>query len=280
MNALVTGATGFLGRRLVAELECSLDNVFGVSTNGTQKTIGCDLQIRKSVKALVNECRPDCIVHCAANVPKTSSDYKNSSLGKSNLLMTENILEASDCPIIYISSMTVYGSSSSGPVCEVAKCMPENHYAKSKFDCERMIKASGRAGVAIRIPGLFGMPRRSGLVFNLISSALTGCDITLPSVPVSWAGIHAADAVKRIADFLPKATKGFSEVNLGCAGGTSINHLVDLVNDIFESNIETSIKHPVFEFDLTRYKTLSSLTPASLRQGLECYGDELGVRSI
>lgn len=277
MNILVTGATGFLGRRLVTELECSLNHIFGVSTNSTETTIGCDLKIRDSVKALVDNCLPDCIIHCAAYVPRKPSDYQNDLLGKSNVLMAQNILEASHCPIIYISSMTVYGSSPSGPVYETEMCIPENHYAKSKFDCECMIKESSRAGLAIRIPGLFGMPRQSGLVYNLISSALTGDDVTLPQAPVSWAGIHVADAAKRIVDLLPKATKSFSEINIGCSGKTSVNHLINLVNDIFDSNIETTINHPVFEFDLTRYQTLTSLPAANLRQSLENFGDEIDI---
>lgn len=277
MNILVTGATGFLGRRLVTELECGFAHIFGVSTTGTETTIGCDLNSRDSVKALIDDCRPDFIIHCAAYVPRKSSDYQDNLLGKSNVFMTRNIVDTSLCPIIYISSMTVYGSSPSGPVCETDVCAPENHYAKSKFDCEFMIKESGRSGLAIRIPGLFGMPRQSGLVYNLVSSALTGNDITLPQAPISWAGMHVADAAKRIVNLLPKATKSFSEINIGCPGKTSVNQLINLVNDIFESNIETRIKHPVFEFDLTRYQTLTSLPAANLRQSLEHFGDEIDV---
>lgn len=277
MNILVTGATGFLGSRLVTELECGLAHIFGVSTNGTETTIGCDLNIRDSVKALVDDCLPDCIIHCAAYVPRKSSDYQDDLLGKSNVLMTQNILDASLCPIIYISSMTVYGSSPSGPVYETDGCAPENHYAKSKFDCECMIKKSGRPGLAIRIPGLFGMPRQSGLVYNLVSSALTGDDITLPQAPISWAGIHVADAAKRIVNLLPKATKSFSEINIGCPGESSVNNLISLVNDIYGSNIESTVKHPMFEFDLSRYQTLTDLPVASLRRCLEKFGDEIDV---
>jgi nucleoside-diphosphate-sugar epimerase len=277
VNILVTGATGFLGSQLVAELECSLHHVFGVSTKGTETTIGCDLNIRDSVKTLVDNCLPDYIIHCAAYVPRKLSDYQDDLLGKSNVLMTQNILDASICPIIYISSMTVYGSSPSDPVYETEVCSPENYYAKSKYDCECMIKESGRPGLAIRIPGLFGMPRQSGLVYNLVSSALTGDDITLPQAPISWAGIHVADAAKRIVNLLPKASKSFIEINIGCSGKTSVNQLIDLVNDIFESNIETAIKHPVFEFDLTRYHSLTSLPASNLRQSLENFGDEIDV---
>jgi len=275
VKILVTGATGFLGSRLIAELKGGFENIYGVSTSGTETTIGCDLNKRGSVKDLFDSYVPDCIVHCAANVPRKASDYRDEMLCKSNVLMTKNVLEESLCPIVYISSMTVYGSSPSIPVYEPDACVTDNHYAKSKFDCECIIKDSGRPGLAIRIPGLFGMPRQSGLVYNLVRSAMTGNDIALPPSPISWAGIHVGDAAKRIADLVPKATSDFSAINLGCAGETSVNQLIRLVNDIFGSEIETNINHPMFEFDLSRYKSLSSLPAANLRKSLELLGGEI-----
>jgi nucleoside-diphosphate-sugar epimerase len=277
VNILLTGASGFLGTRLLTELHNGFDKIYGVSSCGTETTVGCDLNIIDSVKALVDDVEPDCIIHCAASVPKKASDYQDDLRGKSNLLMTQNILSTSFCPIIYLSSMTVYGSSKSGPVSETEMCNPSSHYAQSKFDCELLIKESGRKGFAVRIPGLFGLPRQSGLVYNLISSALTGDDITLPQVPISWAGIHVADAVQGIVNLLPKATKSFSEVNIGCIGEASVNHLIHLVNDIYGSNIETSLKHPVFEFDLSRYQALTTLPVVNLRQSLEKFGDEIDI---
>ncbi len=277
MNILVTGASGFLGTRLITELDHGFGKIYGVSSYGTETTVSCDLNITDSVKALVDNVEPDCIIHCAASVPKKASDYQDDLRSKSNVLMTQNILDASSCPIIYISSMTVYGSSQSGPMSETDMCSPINHYAQSKFDCERLIKKSGRKGFAVRIPGLFGLPRQSGLVYNLISTALTGEDIFLPQVPLSWAGIHVIDAAQGIVSLLPKATESFSAVNIGCLGESSVNHLIHLVNDIYGSNIESTLKHPVFEFDLSLYQTLTALPVISLKQSLERFGDEIDV---
>ena len=277
MSIVITGASGFLGGQIQNELDSKLTSIFGVSNNNSQKTIGCDLSIKDSVKALFDDCQPDCIIHCAAKVPRKSSDYYDDLLARTNIIMTQNILDASLCPIIYISSMTVYGSNTTGSIKETERCSPENSYAKSKLNCERLIKESGRSGFAIRLPGLFGMPRKSGLVYNLISSALTGRDITLPKEPVSWSGIYVADAAKRIINLIPKAKDSFSEINIGCRGETSVNLLIKLVNDIFGSNIKTSIKHPIFEFDLTRYKSLISLPAANLKKSLKQFGDEIDV---
>lgn len=277
MNILVTGGSGFLGTRLLHELDHGFDKIYGVSSYGTETTVSCDLNLIDSVKGLVDDVEPDCIIHCAAAVPKKASHYQDDLRAKSNVLMTQNILNTSFCPIIYISSMTVYGHGISGPVSETEMCRPTSHYAQSKLDCERLIKESGRSGLAIRIPGLFGWPRQSGLVSSLIRSALTGDDIILPQTPISWSGIHVADAAQGIVSLLPKATESFSAVNLGCPGESSVNNLISLVNDIYGSSIESKVKHPVFEFDLSRYQTLTDLPVASLRHCLEKFGDEIDV---
>ena len=275
MNILVTGASGFLGTRLLSELSNGSDTIYGVSSYGGETTAGCNLNIIDSVKALIDDVEPDCIIHCAASVPKKEADYQDDLGGKSNVLMTQNILEASFCPIIYISSMTVYGSCRNGPVSETEICGPMSQYAQSKLDCEHLIKISGRSGFAVRIPGLFGLPRESGLVYNLILSARTGRDISLPQTPLSWSGIHVVDAAQGIINLLPKMANSFSEVNLGCLGESSVNHLIHLVNDIYGSNIEATVKYPLFEFDLSRYQRLTALPSATLRQSLERFVDEI-----
>lgn len=278
MNILVTGASGFLGSKLLTELNKIFDSIHGVSSRDTKTSIGCNLNLKDRVKELIDSVEPDCIIHCAASVPRKASDYQDRSIAKSNLQMTENILNTSSCPIIYISSMTVYGNSKIGSLSEAEICNPLSHYAQSKLDCELLIKESDRKGFAVRIPGLFGLPRKSGLVYNLISSALTGDEINLPQVPISWAGIHVADVVQGIIGLLPITSKSFSEVNIGCTGEASVNHLIHLVNDIYGSNIETTIKHPVFEFDLSLYQALTALPVINLRQSLKKFGDEIDIQ--
>lgn len=277
MKILVTGATGFLGAQLLVELEHSAVCIYGVSSKGTETTIGCDLTDMNSVKILVDHVQPDLIIHCAAHVPRKLCDYQDEFLGKSNMIMTKNILDTSRCPIIYISSMTIYGKSRNGPISESEICAPINKYARSKFECERMINESDRQGFAVRIPGLFGMPRMSGLVYNLISSALTGKDITLPQLPILWSGIHVVDAAQGIVSLVKHATQSFSVVNLGCVGLASVSSLIDLVNHIYGSKIVMNLKHPSFEFDLTRYQLLTGLPVVSLRDCLERFGNEIDV---
>ena len=277
MNILVTGASGFLGSRLLTELNKTYNSIYGVSSRDTKTSIGCNLTDKDSVKELINGVEPDYIIHCAAMVPKKMSDYNDDILSKSNVLMTQNIVSTSSCPIIYLSSMTVYGNYKNGTVSENHTCNPLNRYAESKLYCEHLIKESGTEGFAIRIPGLFGLPRKSGLVYNLISSAITGDEIALPEAPISWAGMHVQDAAQGIISLLPEAHNSFLEVNLGCKGSASVNKLINIINDLFGSKIQTNLNYPVFEFDLSRYKSLTSLSSSSLKNNIQKFGDEIDI---
>lgn len=277
MNILVTGVSGFLGSRLLTELNKTYDSIHGVSSSDTETSKGCNLTLKDSVKELIDGIEPDCIIHCAAIVPKKMSDYNDDIHNKSNELMTQNIVSTSSCPIIYLSSMTVYGNYKNAPVSENHICDPLNRYAKSKLYCEHLIKENGTKGFAIRIPGLFGLPRKSGLVYNLISSALTGNEIALPDAPISWAGMHVQDAAQGIISLLPKVHNSFSEVNIGCKGTASVNKLINTINDLFGSKIQTNLNYPVFEFDLSRYESLTNLTSPSLKHNLQKFGDEVDI---
>jgi nucleoside-diphosphate-sugar epimerase len=275
VKVLITGATGFLGNQLVKDINVGLYDVYALSTVNSKKTLGCDLTNLEAVKAMVDLTDPDCIIHCAASVPKTSVDYHDTTANESNVVMTQNIITASKCPIVYVSSMTVYGDGHIGPISEDEICSPANSYSCSKLDCERLIKNSGRSGFACRIPGLFGVPRSSGLVYNLMECAKYERPFSQPTDIVTWAGIHVAHAAQGILSLIPKIENKFVEVNIGCSGETSINKLSDIVNNIYKSKIKIELSHPKFVFDLSRYTNISGVTPKTLRESIERFGGEL-----
>ena len=275
MTFLLTGATGYLGKKLFSQLRARGDDVVAVSRQGEEGIAGCDLMSLPSVERLVSSVPPDCIIHCAAQVPRNLDEFQDVSIASSNIAMMNNILRATTCPVIYVSSMTVYGEAPNSPVNERAKCTPTTEYAASKLSCEWLMENLSRRGLAIRIPGLFGYPRRAGLVHNLISAAVTQTELTLPQNRLQWSGCHVDEVVRAIIQLLPAAKNRFSAVNFGCHGSVSINKLVSIVNEIYGSDLKCTTRHPEFEFDLTRYRSLSALKVPDLADCIERFGNEL-----
>jgi GDP-L-fucose synthase len=87
---LVTGATGFLGKRV-----CHLLKKLGKSYESTSFSLGLDLRDREATLKYFEQNKPDYVLNCAAYVGGIQFCYKHSAeLFHNNLQMTLNLLEA------------------------------------------------------------------------------------------------------------------------------------------------------------------------------------------
>lgn len=88
---LVTGATGFLGKRVSRLLEMQ-----GLPFSKTSLSMGVDLRDAKQVETLFQQLKPTKILNCAAFVGGIQFGQKNPApIFHNNLLMTLNLLQAS-----------------------------------------------------------------------------------------------------------------------------------------------------------------------------------------
>ena len=87
---LVTGATGFLGKRV-----CKLLNKKGLKYTKTSLSLGTDLRNRNQVFELFEKIKPEYVINCAAYVGGIQFGKKHpAELFSNNLMMTINLLEA------------------------------------------------------------------------------------------------------------------------------------------------------------------------------------------
>ena len=79
-SVLVSGASGYLGSRT---LKLLMENGVGATGLGRLKPglIHCDLTDPDDVGNIMEEHRPETIIHCAAEVPKSAEDYANTQAG-------------------------------------------------------------------------------------------------------------------------------------------------------------------------------------------------------
>ncbi|KDE41156.1 hypothetical protein ADINL_0229 [Nitrincola lacisaponensis] len=255
-RVLLTGSNGFLGSRLseLIEREKSIDLIKSVRKTDSEvsSSIKCDLTNIVEVKNMLDEVKPDIILNAAAFVPKAQSDYE-SSQSDANVVMVENIIENSDAIFINISSMAVYGVSDRVLHSEDEEARPETAYGKSKNNIENLLRCNISPSLSIRIPGLFGPERKSGLVYNTFKALHFERPPVLPEQPLLWAGMDVRDA----ADLIVKVmlTWDFSIIDRKCVnisypGLFSINSFVEIAEKLFDKKISYNIVHPLFGFDL------------------------------
>ena len=275
MRFLVTGAQGFLGERVVNALRTK-----GVAVTPTGKrpengVICCDLAMAEDAARMVAQVSPDRIVHCAAHVPKTREEYGDDNSAQASLCMLDTVLAASACPLVYVSSMTVYGAGRDRPVAEEDAGDPSSAYGNGKWQGEKHLMADGRASLAVRIPGLFGPSRRDGLVYNVVYAAKHGEAPQLPTVPVLWAAMHVDDAAESIATLAMSQITGFEAVNVGYRGTYSIKELVSAAYNVYGRHTDYTAYQPNFEFDLSCAERHGAVPAGDFREALAKFGDQI-----
>ena len=130
----MTGASGFVGRHLVAHLEDCGDEV--VQTDRSDG--GPDLLDADGFAALVAEVRPDVVYHLAGQADVAASWLSPIETMRVNVEGTHNILEAARTfgvpKVLTVSSADIYGvvSPEELPIVESAPLRPVSPYAASK----------------------------------------------------------------------------------------------------------------------------------------------------
>lgn len=148
---LITGAGGFVGRRLTESLHARFGSGAVLCAADRRKfTAGCavssvDLLDADRVCQVVDEFKPDVVLHMAAQSSIGQSSNVANETWRTNLVGSLNLAEACarivpECSFFFASSGEVYGASlKSGHVDEATPLQPLNAYARSKAAAEGML---------------------------------------------------------------------------------------------------------------------------------------------
>lgn len=144
--ALITGAAGFVGRHLVAEVERETNwRTLGLARRATElgsrtRVLACDLTDAPLVERVIERHRPDFVFHLAAQsyVPKSvatpNATISNNVNGQLNVL--ESLRRAGTDPVIVvIGSAEEYGLAppEAMPLTEDQPFRPASPYGVSKI---------------------------------------------------------------------------------------------------------------------------------------------------
>jgi len=282
---LVTGGTGYLGSSIVNMLKLSKVSVVAVARNKIEAEVEvCDLTNNVAVKELLTKVQPSAIIHCAAAVPKEESGvvngYDDVYAAKKSFEMALNVAENTSSPIVFISSMAVYDNGNrqlkylahENNASQNAAC---SAYAKGKLRTEQeMAKLSKEGFISLRIPGLFGKPRTSGVLYKAVVAFLKNKEFKLMDAPL-WATMHIADATSICirAASLDKFPVN-SIINIGYDREFNLVKTIEMLADLcgvkWNSNIHNS---PNFRMNLDESKKYMLYQSINFKKRMEQFVD-------
>lgn len=143
MNIVITGGNGFVGKYLEEELKKNWNGVVIHIWDLPEVNITKPENYRERLKDL----QPEWLAHLAAisSVPLATKDPALAF--RVNVEASQNILQAIEelsptTKVLAISTADIYGQSSATPLPELslAEAHPQNPYAQSKWEMEKMIK--------------------------------------------------------------------------------------------------------------------------------------------
>jgi nucleoside-diphosphate-sugar epimerase len=211
------------------------------------------------------------IIHCAAIVPTSQTDYQDSAAAARSVAMCQTLAQHADCRLVLASSMTVYSAGGAGPVPESAARLPAPGYARGKWEAEQAVFARQRAGdVAVRLPGLFGLPRRSGLLFNATVAFLARRPFAVVTTGEPWAAMAVDDAAECLVRAATQSVDAPSEpVNAGYPGEFSVAAAVNQVASLCGVQWEPPpVPATSFGLDLRRFEARYGALPTTFPQRL------------
>lgn len=227
---LVTGSTGFIGRRLVERLRSSGRNVVGwTRAHG-------DLRDAAAVRSVLDDLRPEKVFHLASPPPGSTAEDWSRIAGEQLMLGNLAYAMPRDATLVYTGSMAEYGRS--GTLREQDQCTPDTAYGCAKFAGTSLAVSLRTApGLDIRAARLFGVygpgESRTRLLPALIEKLRAGDAVPLSDGMQTRDFIHVDDACDALIALSAVSRENAPAiVNIGTGQGLRVAEICRTVADI------------------------------------------------
>lgn len=175
MKIFVTGVCGQLGHDVVNNAAArgidvvgsDIQEIYSGVADGSAVTsapyVQLDITDKEAVYSVLNEIRPDAVIHCAAwtAVDAAEDEENREKVHKINALGTQYIAEAVkeiDAKMLYLSTDYVFDGKGERPWEPDDKCYaPLNVYGQSKLDGELAVSSILEKFFIVRIAWVFGL---------------------------------------------------------------------------------------------------------------------------
>jgi UDP-glucose 4-epimerase len=232
MKVLVTGAGGFLGRHLAADLARRGFDVVAACRRNAPPVAGAAV-LSGDLAALA--ALPEgvaAVVHAAATSAWTG--ITTAAMARDNVEATRRLIALATAAgaerFVFCSSMSAFGDIKSGSVDEATPVSNPDVYGMTKLLGEAMLKevAPAMNGLALRLPAVIGPGARRNFLAEAARKMKAGEDVSIfnPEAPFNNA-VHCADLGAFVAGILRRGWQGYDMVVLGAGGMTTIRGAVE-----------------------------------------------------
>ena len=263
-SVLVTGATGFIGSRLVSAL---VEKKYAVSTlvrNGKHTEITTDEITGDLTDSSLNfEGKDfDCVFHLASHTPleKNSKVLENVNLnGTKNLFKAINGRTKS---VIYISGLGVFGDPGEQIIDESYPRNPNTKFVKIRLEAEKYLRGECQDnGIDFSVVYFGDVYGSKGWFYDILVKRLQKKSFRLPSGGKYFKGfVHVDDAVGSIIAIMEKQAFGESFIvsdSTPALFRDFVNFTADELGVKHPGNVPTFLAKAVLGSDLVKLLTTS-----------------------
>lgn len=157
MRLLITGASGLLGINLALEAGARYE-VFAVDRRKLARTpfriLNADLLDPGAVDRVLDQARPDWVIHCAALANLEDCEANPSLAEQMNARLPGRVAAACrdrGLPLVHISTDAVFDGTQEGPYVEEDPPRPVSVYARTKLEGERGVLSAWPDAIVARV---------------------------------------------------------------------------------------------------------------------------------
>lgn len=254
MKVLITGAKGFIGKNLIAELE----NIqSGKSRQSSLSSLTLYAYDMDTDPQLLDGFCADCdfVFHLAGvNRPKEQSEFMQGNFGFTSALLDTLKRHKNACPVMLASS---------------TQAALDNPYGHSKKAGEDLLFAYGRETGAkplvYRFPNVFGKwcrPNYNSAVATFCHNIARGLPITVNDPAVQMTLVYIDDVVSELIHALEgKETRDGDFCKVPVEHSVKLGEIVDLLHSFRESRETKSVPNMENPFEKKLYSTYLSYLP-------------------